>query len=113
MALRRLARDWELQRVYNQHHLFFLPSHLKPALMRHVGAAVRQGLTVADLRAMLLPPTGAYAGDASSDADATDVTDVTCLDLSGSVGRSLGLRELSRLLFPPTGAAGSELLRDD
>ncbi|RCI09677.1 hypothetical protein L249_3789 [Ophiocordyceps polyrhachis-furcata BCC 54312] len=93
LTLRRLARDWEVHRAYSQHILFYLPDHLKPALMRCLGVA-GPGITVTDLKAILLPPS-----DERGDGLPWD-RQISCLDLSGSIGRCLSLNALSRLLFP-------------
>lgn len=90
-----------MHRVYNQYHVYWLPSHLKPALIRYIGVAAERGVSVADLKAILLPPAGARGG-------ATWNSEVSCLDLSGSIGRSLQPRHVSRLLFPLTPDAGTE-----
>jgi hypothetical protein len=93
-----LALDWELHRVYNQYHLFFVPSHLKPALIRYIGVSSETGISLADLRAILLPPEHVY-GDEELEGQSKANSEITCLDLSASVGRSLKLKELSDILF--------------
>ncbi|RDA86998.1 hypothetical protein CP532_6742 [Ophiocordyceps camponoti-leonardi (nom. inval.)] len=92
LTLRRLARDWEVHRSHSRHILFYLPDHLKPALIRCLGVA-GPGVTVADLKAILLPP------DEYEDGSPWD-RQINCLDLSCSIGRCLSLNALSRLLFP-------------
>ncbi|PHH91645.1 hypothetical protein CDD83_10862 [Cordyceps sp. RAO-2017] len=117
LALRRLALDWELHRVYNQYHLDAVPSHLKPALIRYVSVA--RGVTTSDLKAVLLPAGGGGAyGEEDEEVEelgphSASNPQVSCLDLSGSLGRSLSLRGLSRLLFPPSRRPnGPEAVRD-
>ncbi|KAF4587370.1 hypothetical protein GQ602_004063 [Ophiocordyceps camponoti-floridani] len=95
LALRRLARDWEIHGVYSRHLLYYLPDHLKPALMRCLGTT-GPGVTIADLKAMLLPPPP----DGEEDDGDSLQRQVSCLELSGSIGRSLALKSLSSLLFP-------------
>ncbi|PHH75727.1 hypothetical protein CDD80_2148 [Ophiocordyceps camponoti-rufipedis] len=95
LALRRLARDWEIHGVYSRHLLYYLPDHLKPALMRCLGTT-GPGVTIADLKAMLLPPPP----DGEEDDDDSLLRRFSCLELSSSTGRSLTLRSLSRVLFP-------------
>lgn len=99
IVLRRMALEWVVHRVYNQYHLFFLPSHLKPALIRLVGAESNEGVSLADLKLILLPPPDVVE-DGELDDDASSNLDVSYLDLSGSVGRSVKLKEVSDLLFP-------------
>ncbi|KAJ6444579.1 tafazzin [Purpureocillium lavendulum] len=105
IVLRHLAVDWELHRIYNQYHLYFLPNHLKPALIRYVGLFSGFGVTLDDLKAILLPPVDVYDDD---DFDRASATQVTCLDLTGSVGHSVKLKEVSDMLFPPAPAAATE-----
>ncbi|KND88781.1 hypothetical protein TOPH_06616 [Tolypocladium ophioglossoides CBS 100239] len=111
VVLRRLAFDWELHRVYNQYYLYFLPSHLKPALIRYVGVAAQQGVSLADLRAILLPSDDVYDEDELGDESVSNAQ-VTYLDLSGSIGRTLRLKDVSDLLFPSNQSPSSEVLQD-
>ncbi|KOS18286.1 hypothetical protein ESCO_002951 [Escovopsis weberi] len=102
MTLRRLAVAWDLHRVYDQHHLFFLPNHLKPALIRWVGLYHDEGVSLTDLRLVLFAPSicDDEAGPAAQEVDVVPNTDISHLDLSGSVGRSISLKELAELLEP-------------
>lgn len=110
LTLRKIALDWEVQRIYNQYHIYYLPDHLKSALIRFIGLVDSQGVSLADLKLILLPPVDAYwssgdEGDGDDDnSDSSDLIvnrEVTSLDLSGSVGKSLKLKEITELLFPP------------
>jgi len=105
VVLRRLAVDWELHRIYNQYHLYFLPNHLKPALIRYVGVFASLGVTLDDLKAILLPPVDVYD---DGDFDRGSNAEVTCLDLTRSIGRSIRLKEVSDVLFPPAPALPSD-----
>lgn len=101
IALRQLAADWEFQRSFNRYYLYSLPNHLKVALISYLGAWHGSGVSVADLRAILLP----YVDDETDAIDevgdvSTANEDIAHLDLTGSPGRNLKLRELSDLLFP-------------
>jgi hypothetical protein len=101
IALRKIAEDWEFQRSYNRYYLYTLPNHLKVALITYLGMCYGNGVSVSDLRAILLP----YLDDETSDVlDQPDPSaaneDIAHLDLTGSLGRDLKLRELSDLLFP-------------
>lgn len=100
VALRQIASDWEVQRDYNRYHLFFLPNHLKPALIRLVGLTGGYGVTASDLKAILLPAPDAYEQGELDLADADFNREVTYLDLSGSLGRSIKVKEVADLLFP-------------
>ncbi|CAH0048715.1 unnamed protein product [Clonostachys solani] len=110
LTLRKIALDWEVQRIYNQYHIYYLPDHLKSALIRFIGLVDSQGVSLADLKLILLPPVDAYWSSGDEDDDDDDNSDssdlivnrgVTSLDLSGSVGKSLKLKEVTELLFPP------------
>lgn len=104
-TLRKLAEDWEFQRSFNRYYLYSLPNHLKVALITYLGVCYGSGVSVADLRAVLLP----YVDDQTDDVNEADDVgggaaaneDIAHLDLTGSLGRALKLRELSELLFPP------------
>jgi hypothetical protein len=100
-----MARDWTIHRTYNYYYLYYLPSHLKPALIRYVGSASVEGLSAADLRAILKPPEGDYDDLGESDAQNDKVT---YLDLGGSVGYSLKLKEVTNMLFPSTEDVSSD-----
>lgn len=92
--------------MYNQYHLYFLPDHLKLALIRSIRLASDEGLSIADFKALLLPPPDIFDDDSDGEGlvERTDAfassKDVTYLDLSGSIGRSIRFKELAELLFP-------------
>ncbi|KAG6001622.1 hypothetical protein E4U21_004001 [Claviceps maximensis] len=98
ITLKSLAVDWDIHRVYNQYHLYSIPSHLKSALIRYVGLSSEDGISLIDLRTILLPPECDYKVD-ELDNQASANSEVTCLDLSGSIGRSLTLKDICHLLF--------------
>ncbi|KAB5523869.1 hypothetical protein GE09DRAFT_482616 [Coniochaeta sp. 2T2.1] len=102
ITLRKIAEDWEFQRSYNRYYLYSLPNHLKVALITYLGISNPKGVSVSDLRAILLP----YIDDETTDLDHPDLStandSIIHLDLAGSLGHSLKLRELSDLLFPST-----------
>ncbi|KAK3319327.1 hypothetical protein B0H66DRAFT_623999 [Apodospora peruviana] len=107
MVLRRFALDWEFQRIYCQYYLYDLPTHLRVALVRYVGVwGSDSGVSLADLQILLspLPMDGIEDGESGISEEISPSTAneaFTHLDLTGSVGRSLRLRELSDLLLPP------------
>lgn len=111
ITLRRLAIDWDLHRVYNQYHLYFVPSHLKPALIRYVGITSDGGISLSDLKIILLPPEGVYT-DEELDMQSRANAEITCLDLSASIGRTLKLRDVSDILFSATGSETTDEIQD-
>ncbi|CAM1511521.1 Fc.00g090340.m01.CDS01 [Cosmosporella sp. VM-42] len=100
IVLHKLACDWEFHRVYNQYHLYFVPDHLKPALIRFIGIASEEGLSLNDLRTILLPPPDTFDDGDEVESLTSSNTEVTYLDLSGCIGRSMKLKDVSELLFP-------------
>ena len=96
LVLKAVARDWAIHREYNHYYLYFVPSHLKPALIRYVGSANDEGITTADLRTILKPPEDTTAVD----DDVTFNEQITYLDLAGSVGHSIKLKDVTQILFP-------------
>ncbi|ODA77669.1 hypothetical protein RJ55_06271 [Drechmeria coniospora] len=111
IVLRHVALNWEIHRVYDQYHLYFLPSHLKPTLLRYIGKLSSHGVSVADLQMLLLPPEGVY-DEGEADGAVASNADVTCLDLCGSLGRSLRLKDLFELLFPSGTVSGPGEVQD-
>lgn len=104
ISLRSFAIDWESQREYNQYYLYSLPSHLRAALIAYLGIWYEPGVSLQDLRSLLLPPPplpDESYGDEPPPSPSTLNGDIQHLDLAGSLGKSLKLRELSELLFPP------------
>jgi hypothetical protein len=116
-VLRRLVEDWDAQKEYNRYYLFALPGHLRAGIVAYISALREDGVTLSDLRSLFLPPSPLEDDGGDEDDEASDDgepnSDVTSLDLSGSVGRSIRLKDLSHLLFPaqPTATADS-LLQD-
>ncbi|KAM0248412.1 hypothetical protein ACHAQJ_009459 [Trichoderma viride] len=103
LILRKIAADWDVHRVFHQYYLYYIPSHLKSALIRWVGIASPDGLSLEDLKLILLPSSELYEdeeGNDLSDYHTAVNAEVNYLDLSGSLGRSLSLKEVSELLYP-------------
>lgn len=104
MVLRRFALNWEFQKTYCQYYLYDLPTHMRMPLVRYITLYNNDGISVSDLGAILLPPPPGpedQEEDQTTDTDSSLVNEnFTHLDLTGSCGRSLKLRELSDLLFP-------------
>ncbi|KAL2024521.1 hypothetical protein VTK56DRAFT_7564 [Thermocarpiscus australiensis] len=102
MVLRRFALDWEWQRSYCRYYLYELPTHLRVAMVAYLGMHTREGVSLRDLQALLLPPPDVPHYQADPDLAPGTVNETfRHLHLAGSIGRSLKLRELTDLLFPP------------
>ncbi|KAK4240913.1 hypothetical protein C8A03DRAFT_41643 [Achaetomium macrosporum] len=102
LVLRQFALSWEWQKEYCRYHLYELPTHLRVALIAYLVKYTPEGVSLGDLRAVLLPPPDVpeYQDDPAL-APSVWNEGFHFLDLSWSLGRSLKLRELSDLLFPP------------
>jgi hypothetical protein len=102
LVLRKFVVDWEWQREYCQYHLYELPTHLRVALISYLVTYTREGVSLRDLQTVLLPPPDVpeYLDDPALAPSAMNDS-FRHLDLSGSLGRSLRLRDLSDLLVPP------------
>lgn len=98
ITLKHLAVAWESHRVYDQFHLYFIPNHLKPALIHYLGIASDDGMSLSDLKLILLPPKDVYSDEEIS-LQAQSMSEMTCLDLTASIGRSLSVKDVSNLLF--------------
>lgn len=115
VALRNMALDWEYQRSYNLYYIFNLPDRIRMALIHYVNTMFEPGLSLLDLKIILLPQAP------EDDAGGEDVAEplpspsslnegITHLDLSTSTERSIKLRELSSFLFPTNSAGDGPLL---
>lgn len=102
MTLRRMATDWEQQRDWNRYYLYTLPSRLRVALIAFISELYDPGLSIKDLRLILSGPLEQELEDYGVEKPdlATLNEDVLSIDLAGSVGKSLSLKELGDLLFP-------------
>ncbi|KAH6607532.1 hypothetical protein Trco_003845 [Trichoderma cornu-damae] len=123
VVLRKIAADWDLHRVFHQYYLYHIPAHLKSALIRWIGIATPDGLSLQDLKILLVPCPELDWEDEDEDDDegeereeqgeqgekgqgmseyhAAANAEVNYLDLSRSIGCSLTLKEVSELLYPP------------
>ena len=123
LTLRELASDWDFQRSYNHFYLYTLSSRLRTALITHLGIWHAGGVSLADLKAILLPApeieAGLEGGETTGDQEDFEDSDslpppssmnedIFHLDLTGSIGRSINLRELTHLLFPPESDVGED-----
>ncbi|KAK2021655.1 tafazzin [Colletotrichum zoysiae] len=125
IVLRRMALNWELQRDYDQYYLHTLPSRVRASLVKYVGVWYEGGVSAADLRNILIPPppppsppSGCDDGSerqqpqVEAEALVSLNSNIYSLDLMGSVGHSMSIRELSDVLFPPKLARASEVVQD-
>lgn len=104
IVMSRMVSDWEFQRSYNLYYLYSLPDRVRMALMSYLTTFYEPGLSLSDLRLILLPHSPEdggqdYGAEPTLSPSALN-EGITHLDLSTSVGRSIKLRELSSLLFP-------------
>ncbi|KAI5922611.1 tafazzin [Camillea tinctor] len=111
MVMRRIATDWEQQREWNRFYLYTLPSRIRTALLSHVSELYEPGLSVHDLRLVLSgPPVEELTKYDLPQADLNQLNgDTFYLDLAGSIGKSITLKELSELLCPPKADPISDL----
>ncbi|KAF9870343.1 putative tafazzin [Colletotrichum karsti] len=118
LLLRRMALNWDFQRDYDRYYLHTLPSRVRASLVRYVGTWHEAGLSAADLRNILIPPVvdEKDEGGEQLQLDLEELVslnnDVYSLDLAGSVGRSMSIRELTDVLFPQQLAGASEEVQD-
>lgn len=115
MALRHMVHSWEYQRSYNLYYLYALPDRIRMALISYLTGVSDSILSLSDLHIILMPqaPDGNDEDDASPPPSPSSLNeDITHLDLTHSVGRSIKLRDLSHFLFPsePTNSKEPALL---
>lgn len=103
IILRRFVVDWEFQNSYCRYCLYDLPKHIRDGLISYLSTWSPDGVSITDLKLILLPPEDEEEGFENPDRLPPSVAneDFTHLNLNGAVGRSLKLRELSQFLFPP------------
>lgn len=100
IVLKHLVYDWDFQRSYCRYCFYDLPTHLRTALLSYLAMWHAEGVSLVDLRAILLPPEDDPEDVPGRLSPSEANESVRYLDLTGSLGRSLKLRELSALLFP-------------
>ncbi|TGJ84493.1 hypothetical protein E0Z10_g4288 [Xylaria hypoxylon] len=106
LIIRRIAFDWAQQRDWNRFYLYTLPSRLRSALLAHVSEIYSQGMSLMDLRLVLSGPSEDELGEYGLEPPDVNTlnSDFFYLDLKGSLGRSLTVKELHELLFGPRNA---------
>ncbi|KAM3427541.1 hypothetical protein NHJ13734_008941 [Beauveria thailandica] len=108
LVFARLAANWPFHRVYDQHYLYDIPCHLKPALMRELAIYSDAGLALGDVKALLLRPSQGDNHNRHGGGVPLPLPidpEITALDLTGALGRSLTLRDLTAFLFPARSTA--------
>ncbi|CAD6453351.1 d473db66-644a-4620-8785-9578d1b0ecd2 [Sclerotinia trifoliorum] len=119
MCLRGLARDWEEMSVYESNNLAMLPVGLRMALLSYIAVyGPEEGIGFQALKKLLVSPiqeestgesTGALEGRIDQETENWEEEvdgrsaggnndDFFRLDLGGSVGRSVSLKQLSNIL---------------
>ncbi|KAI0203757.1 hypothetical protein F4808DRAFT_386376 [Astrocystis sublimbata] len=103
MVLRHMALDWSQQRDWNRFYLYTLPSRLRSALLANVSEIYGPGVSLMDLRLVLSGPSASELAEYEVEPPDMDLlnSDVFCLDLPNSIGKSLSLKELHEFLFGP------------
>ncbi|KAL8805312.1 MAG: hypothetical protein Q9200_005485 [Gallowayella weberi] len=90
LALVQLAKHWDFHINYDQYHLPLLPIRYKQLLLTYVAAYSSTGINLHGLSTL-------FANDSIIE-DATGTEDLTHLDLSISIGRSLSLKDLKQFI---------------
>ncbi|KAF6813736.1 tafazzin [Colletotrichum sojae] len=118
LLLRRMALNWEFHRDYDLHYLHALPSRVRSSLVRYVGAWYEGGLSASDLRIILIPPVVDEEDSQQQQVRREPEelvllnNDIYSLDLAGSIGHSIRVKELTNVLFPQQLALASEEVQD-
>lgn len=93
LVLRQLARNWDFHEYYDQHHLASLPTSLRTLLLSYLAAhGPRHGLGYTGLKLIL-------RAEESSDFKGNE--DFDRLDLAGSLGRELSLKNIKDFIASP------------
>ncbi|KAI0972657.1 tafazzin [Xylaria arbuscula] len=116
LILQRMALDWPQQRDWNRFYLYTLPSRLRSALLTRVSEIHSPGVSLMDLRLVLGGPPENELGEFGLEPPNVNMlnSDFFILDLTGSLGRSLTIKELHELLFGPkkATAAAADVVQD-
>ncbi|KAI4185806.1 MAG: hypothetical protein L6R41_003892 [Letrouitia leprolyta] len=89
-ALLQLAKNWDFHVQYDQYHLATLPVRYKQLLLHYIAKYSPDGIDLNGLQTLFF--------DDSQLSGATGTEGLTYLDLSGSIGRSLTLKDLKLFL---------------
>jgi hypothetical protein len=91
--MRAMAQNWEFIREYERNNLADLPTRLRILLLSNIAVyGPEEGIGFEGLKSLLILPT---AGDGGLNEK------FHRLDLSGSVGRSISFKQLTKLLQKP------------
>ncbi|KAL8956552.1 MAG: hypothetical protein Q9193_005956 [Seirophora villosa] len=90
LTLLHLARDWDFHIQYDQYYLATLPVRAKQILLTYIAKYSPNGITFDALQTLFLSEQNL--------ASATGADGLTHLDLAGSIGRSLSLKDLKAFI---------------
>jgi hypothetical protein len=104
MCLRSIAHNWEFYKEYEKNNLADIPAALRILLLSNIALyGPEEGVGFEGLRDLLLHPAETIDVDTREDNDGFHR-----LDLSGSIGRSVSLKQLLGLLQKPAQPAEDE-----
>ncbi|KAI1298900.1 tafazzin [Xylaria venustula] len=115
LTLQHMALGWAQQRDWNRFYIYTLPSRLRSALLTRVSEIHSPGVSLMDLRLVLCGPPENELGEYGLEPPDMNMlnSDFFTLDLTGSLGRSLTIKELQELLFGPKKAtAPTDVVQD-
>lgn len=100
MCLRTMAAHWEFIETYERNNLADLPTRLRMSLLSNIAVyGPEHGVHLDGLKTIILPPPNE---EFTRDVDAgTHNAGFFRLDLSGSVGRLVSLRQITELVETP------------
>ncbi|KAI9810001.1 MAG: hypothetical protein M1827_006768 [Pycnora praestabilis] len=98
-TLKTLAANWKWHVTCDQYYLATLPTSLKSLLLSHIAVYGRDGVGFKGLKTLFLT--------ANELPGSTGNVDVTHLDLSGALDRSISLKQLNQYFTAPITAADS------
>lgn len=97
MVIRQMAHTWPFQRSFNQYHLYRLPGILRSALVSMLSRHHVNKVSIQDLQVLFTMPEFPEAVEYWEE-ESTLNDDVHELDLSGCLGHTISLKELSVFL---------------
>ncbi|KAL0933173.1 tafazzin [Colletotrichum truncatum] len=116
LLLRKMALNWDFQKDYDRYYLYTLPSRVRASLVKYVGMWHDAGLSASDLRNILVPPVMDEEDGEQVQQDPEELVslnnNIYFLDLTGSIGYSMTMKELTDVLFPQKLADVSETVQD-
>lgn len=106
IVVRKMAERWADHCEYDAFYLYHVPNHIKSVLARRVAIDGSPGLTIKALRMLLF----GVSDDDDSDAPCEPTSDITTIDVSGAIGKSMTVKELLQFIFPAERQASEPLL---